>query len=92
MKGLYKIFALLFVVMLCGCSHSDDEAILKQKGELIISLNAPVEIGVEQTRAELGDGNTFDGGGMEDLVLVLIDEGDRSGIKEDIYLQWFGVE
>lgn len=77
MKGLYKIFALLFVVMLCGCSHSDDEAILKQKGELIISLNAPVEIGVEQTRAELGDGNTFDGGGMKDLVLVLIDEGDR---------------
>lgn len=77
MKGLYKIFALLFVVMLCGCSHSDDEAILKQKGELIISLNAPVEIGVEQTRAGLGDGNTFDGGGMEDLVLVLIDEGDR---------------
>lgn len=77
MKGLYKIFALLFVVMLCGCSHSDDEAILKQKGELIISLNAPVEIGVEQTRAELGDGKTFDGGGMEDLVLVLIDEGDR---------------
>ena len=77
MKGLYKIFALLFVVMLCGCSHSDDEAILKQKGELIISLNAPVEIGVEQTRAELGNGNTFDGGGMEDLVLVLIDEGDR---------------
>ncbi len=77
MKDLYKIFALLFVVMLCGCSHSDDEAILKQKGELIISLNAPVEIGVEQTRAELGDGNTFDGGGMEDLVLVLIDEGDR---------------
>ena len=77
MKGLYKIFALLFVVMLCGCSHSDDEAILNQKGELIISLNAPVEIGVEQTRAGLGDGNTFDGGGMEDLVLVLIDEGDR---------------
>ncbi len=77
MKGLYKIFALLFFVMLCGCSHSDDEAILKQKGELIISLNAPVEIGVEQTRAELGDGNTFDGGGMEDLTLVLIDEGDR---------------
>ena len=77
MKGLYKIFALLFVVMLCGCSHSDDEAILKQKGELIISLNAPVEIGVEQTRAGLGNGNTFDGGGMEDLVLVLIDEGDR---------------
>lgn len=77
MKGLYKIFALLFVVMLCGCSHSDDEAILKQKGELIISLNAPVEIDVEQTRAELGDGNIFDGGGMEDLVLVLIDESDR---------------
>lgn len=77
MKGLYKIFALLFVVMLCGCSHSDDEAILKQKGELIISLNAPVEIGVEQTRAGLGNGNIFDGGGMEDLVLVLIDEGDR---------------
>lgn len=77
MKGLYKIFALLFVVMLCGCSHSDDEAILKQKGELIISLNAPVEIGVEQTRAGLGDGNIFDGGGMEDLTLVLIDEGDR---------------
>lgn len=77
MKDLQKIFIILAILFAGGCSHSDDGLSAGQKGTLVVSLNTPIDIDVEQTRVDLGDGNLSDGGGMEDLVLVLIDEGDR---------------
>lgn len=72
MKGVLKIFTLLCITLLGACSHSDDNATIGEKGTLTISFNAPTHIDVEQTRAGLGDGVMYDGGGMEDLTLVLV--------------------
>ena len=82
MKDLQKIFIILAILFAGGCSHSDDGLSAGQKGTLVVSLNTPIDIDVEQTRVDLGDGNLSDGGGMEDLLLVLVDPNNKVVAKK----------
>lgn len=71
-------YILLIVILIFGaCSHQDDGLSVEQKGTLVLAFNAPSQIGVEQTRAGVGDGNESDGGGFEDLTLVLVDTNNK---------------
>ena len=82
MKDLQKIFIILAILFAGGCSHSDDGLSAGQKGTLVVSLNTPIDIDVEQTRVDLGDGNLSDGGGMEDLLLVLVNPNNKVVAKK----------
>lgn len=66
-----------------------------QRGTLVVSLNAPMQIGVEQTRADVGDGNQSDGGGFEDLTLVLVDASNKVVAKNEFLFDgttWSSVD
>ena len=82
MKDLQKIFIILAILFAGGCSHSDDGLSAGQKGTLVVSLNTPIDIDVEQTRVDLGDGNLSEGGGMEDLLLVLVNPNNKVVAKK----------
>ena len=82
MKDLQKIFIILVILFAGGCSHSDDGLSAGQKGTLVVSLNTPIDIDVEQTRVDLDDGNLSDGGGMEDLLLVLVNPNNKVVAKK----------
>jgi hypothetical protein len=82
MKDLQKIFIILAILFAGGCAHSDDGLSAGQKGTLVVSLNTPIDIDVEQTRVDLGDGNLSDGGGMEDLLLVLVNPNNKVVAKK----------
>ena len=68
MKRLSQIVVSALVCILLGCSHSDIMPQTAEKGSL------RVVIGTSQpTRAvSPGDGNIYDGGGMEDLTILLV--------------------
>lgn len=49
------------------------EPVREKSGSLVLTIGSTEIIGVEESRAELGDGNIADGGGMHDLTLILVD-------------------
>lgn len=73
MKGLiYSIFALIaLLATACDTQHEPVEE--QGSGRLVVTIGSAEIIGVEESRAELGDGNVADGGGMQDLTLILVD-------------------
>ena len=73
MRGLiYSIFAL--IALLATACDTQHEAVEEQgSGRLVVTIGSAEIIGVEESRAELGDGNMADGGGMHDLTLILVD-------------------
>ena len=73
MRGLiYSIFAL--IAMLATACDTQHEPVEEQgSGRLVVTIGSAEIIGVEESRAELGDGNVADGGGMHDLTLILVD-------------------
>ena len=73
MRGLiYSIFA--FIALLATACDTQHELVEEQvSGRLVVTIGSAEIIGVEESRAELGDGNVADGGGMQDLTLILVD-------------------
>lgn len=73
MRGLiYSIFA--FIALLATACDTQHEPVEEQgSGRLVVTIGSAEIIGVEESRAELGDGNMADGGGMHDLTLILVD-------------------
>lgn len=73
MRGLiYSIFAL--IALLATACDTQHELVEEQgSGRLVVTIGSAEIIGVEESRAELGDGNVADGGGMQDLTLILVD-------------------
>lgn len=73
MRGLtYSIFALIaLLATACDTHHEPVEE--QGSGRLVVTIGSAEIIGVEESRAELGDGNMADGGGMHDLTLILVD-------------------
>lgn len=73
MRGLiYSIFALIaLLATACDTQHEPVEE--QGSGRLVVTIGSAEIIGVEESRAELGDGDVADGGGMHDLTLILVD-------------------
>ena len=73
MRGLiYSIFALIaLLATACDTQHEPVEE--QGSGRLVVTIGSAEIIGVEESRAELGDGDVADGGGMQDLTLILVD-------------------
>lgn len=73
MRGLiYSIFALIaLLATACDTQHEPVEE--QGSGTLVVTIGSAEIIGVEESRAELGDGDIADGGGMHDLTLILVD-------------------
>ncbi len=65
-----QYIVLLGGLLLWACSKNME---LSDKGTLQIRIGVPDAIQVEQSRAAKGNGNISDGGGMEDLTLILVD-------------------
>lgn len=68
MKWIKQIFVSLLLCGVMGCSQVSSDDFLSEQGALSVVLNATAT-----TRATTpGDGNLYDGGGMEDVTLVLV--------------------
>lgn len=65
-----QYIVLLGGLLLWACSKNME---LSDKGTLQIRIGVPDAIQVEQSRAAKGNGYISDGGGMEDLMLILVD-------------------
>ncbi len=73
MRGLiYSIFALI-ALLATACDKPHGVVVEQGSGTLVVTIGPAEIIGVEESRAELGDGNVADGGGMQDLTLILVD-------------------
>lgn len=73
MRGLIYSILLFFAVLVTACDRPHEVVVEQDSGTLVVTI-APAEIiGVEETRGELGDGNVADGGGMQDITLILVD-------------------
>lgn len=73
MRGLIYSILLFFALLATACDRPHEVVEEQGSGTLVVTI-APAEIiGVEETRGELGDGNVADGGGMQDITLILVD-------------------
>lgn len=73
MRGLIYSILLFFALLATACDRPHEVVVEQGSGTLVVTI-APAEIiGVEETRGELGDGNVADGGGMQDITLILVD-------------------
>lgn len=73
MRGLIYSILLFFALLATACDSPHEVVVEQGSGTLVVTI-APAEIiGVEETRGELGDGNVADGGGMQDITLILVD-------------------
>ena len=73
MRGLiYSIFALI-ALLATACDRPHEVVVEQGSGTLVVTIGSAEIIGVEESRAELGDGDVADGGGMHDLTLILVD-------------------
>ena len=73
MRGLIYSILLFVAVLATACDRPHEVVVEQGSGTLVVTI-APAEIiGVEETRGELGDGNVADGGGMQDITLILVD-------------------
>ena len=73
MKILSQIVVSVFVCILLGCSQADIVPQPADKGSLRVVIGAS-----QPTRAvSPGDGNIYDGGGMEDLTILLVNPMDE---------------
>ena len=66
---IVQYIILLGMLALGACTQ---EAEVSEKSVLQIRIGVSDDIQVEQTRSAQGDGNVMDGGGMEDLVIILV--------------------
>ncbi len=69
---IYSIFALI-ALLATACDRPHEVVVEQGSGTLVVTIGPAEIIGVEETRAELGDGDVADGGGMQDLTLILVD-------------------
>lgn len=73
MRGLIYSILLFFAVLATACDKPHGVVVEQGSGTLVVTIGPAEIIGVEETRGELGDGNVADGGGMQDLTLILVD-------------------
>lgn len=69
---IYSIFALI-ALLATACDTQHEPVVEQGSGTLVVTIGSAEIIGVEESRAELGDGDVADGGGMHDLTLILVD-------------------
>lgn len=73
MRGLIYSILVFFAVLATACDRPHEVVVEQGSGTLVVTIGPAEIIGVEESRAELGDGNVADGGGMHDLTLILVD-------------------
>lgn len=73
MRGLIYSILLFFAVLATACDRPHEVVVEQGSGTLVVTIGSAEIIGVEESRAELGDGDVADGGGMQDLTLILVD-------------------
>ena len=73
MRGLIYSILLFFAVLATACDRPHEVVVEQGSGTLVVTIGPAEIIGVEESRAELGDGDVADGGGMQDLTLILVD-------------------
>lgn len=73
MRGLIYSILVFFAVLAIACDRPNEVVVEQGSGTLVVTIGSAEIIGVEESRAELGDGNVADGGGMHDLTLILVD-------------------
>lgn len=73
MRGLIYSILLFFAVLVTACDRPHEVVVEQDSGTLVVTIVPAEIIGVEETRGELGDGNVADGGGMQDITLILVD-------------------
>ena len=95
MRGLIYSILLFFAVLATACDRPHEVVVEHGSGTLVVTI-APAEIiGVEETRGELGDGNVADGGGMQDITLILVDPHNIVVNKKQLTydgVAWIGAE
>lgn len=72
MRGLIYSILLFFAVLATACDRPHEVVVEQGSGTLVVTIGSAEIIGVEESRAELGDGDIADGGGMHDLTLILV--------------------
>lgn len=95
MRGLIYSILVFFAVLVTACDRPHEVVVEPGSGTLVVTI-APAEIiGVEETRGELGDGNVADGGGMQDITLILVDPHNIVVNKKQLTydgVAWIGAE